>query len=243
MGYTGHFQHLPSGLAMPLYRAYDASLARWLSRDPLGESTSAQLFAYAAGSAGVLQPNRAGYQPGLQPFGFNSGTYRPGTGLGTLGALNHSTAVGWMGLINPLGHFANQANPYGYVENDPIGSRDSFGLAPASLALGSAILSTAVGGVSSDSVPGAAGYAIATTVLGALEARSAYAAAEAAALAAGQSSAAAYTAYGESLLSTYASAAGMPGAVSLSSVVGAMGAAAVSFYFFSTASASFGCGN
>ncbi len=34
-GFTGHFRHLPSGLDLTLYRAYDTGNARWLSRDPL----------------------------------------------------------------------------------------------------------------------------------------------------------------------------------------------------------------
>ena len=34
-GFTGHFRHLPSGLDLTLYRAYDTRQARWLSRDPL----------------------------------------------------------------------------------------------------------------------------------------------------------------------------------------------------------------
>ena len=32
---SGHLRHLPSGLALTLYRAYDPGQARWLSRDPL----------------------------------------------------------------------------------------------------------------------------------------------------------------------------------------------------------------
>jgi RHS repeat-associated protein len=34
-GFTGHYYHQPSGLQLALYRAYDAGLARWMSRDPL----------------------------------------------------------------------------------------------------------------------------------------------------------------------------------------------------------------
>ncbi len=33
--FTGHFYHVKSGLHLAPYRAYDADLARWLSRDPL----------------------------------------------------------------------------------------------------------------------------------------------------------------------------------------------------------------
>ncbi|MEQ1910047.1 MAG: RHS repeat-associated core domain-containing protein [Vicinamibacterales bacterium] len=35
-GYTGHYAHTPSGLALALYRAYDPNLGRWLSEDPEG---------------------------------------------------------------------------------------------------------------------------------------------------------------------------------------------------------------
>ena len=34
--YTGHRRHAPTGLHLALYRAYDAELGRWLSRDPVG---------------------------------------------------------------------------------------------------------------------------------------------------------------------------------------------------------------
>jgi RHS repeat-associated protein len=34
-GFTGYYFHQPSGLNLALYRAYDADLGRWISRDPL----------------------------------------------------------------------------------------------------------------------------------------------------------------------------------------------------------------
>jgi len=37
-GYTGHFIHQPTGLYLAPFRAYDAELGRWLSRDPIGET-------------------------------------------------------------------------------------------------------------------------------------------------------------------------------------------------------------
>jgi len=47
-GFTGHFFHSPSGLHFALYRAYDADLGRWLSRDPVGEVDRLNLYAYAS---------------------------------------------------------------------------------------------------------------------------------------------------------------------------------------------------
>lgn len=45
-GYTGHYFHQPSGLNLAVYRAYDAVTGRWISRDPIGELRSIDLYAY-----------------------------------------------------------------------------------------------------------------------------------------------------------------------------------------------------
>jgi RHS repeat-associated protein len=47
-GFTGHYVHSPSSLHLALYRAYRAGIARWLSRDPLGEEEGSNLYAYAS---------------------------------------------------------------------------------------------------------------------------------------------------------------------------------------------------
>jgi RHS repeat-associated protein len=47
-GYAGMYYHAVSGLNLTLYRAYDADLGRWLSRDPLAEQAGLNLYAYAA---------------------------------------------------------------------------------------------------------------------------------------------------------------------------------------------------
>jgi len=44
--YTGHFRHGPSGLTLAPFRAYDADLGRWLSRDPIEEEGGINLYAY-----------------------------------------------------------------------------------------------------------------------------------------------------------------------------------------------------
>ena len=44
-GYTGHFFHERSGLCLALYRAYDPASGRWISRDPIGEADSLNLYA------------------------------------------------------------------------------------------------------------------------------------------------------------------------------------------------------
>jgi RHS repeat-associated protein len=45
-GFTGHYYHQPSGLHLALYRAYNADLGRWISRDPIGERGGVNLYAY-----------------------------------------------------------------------------------------------------------------------------------------------------------------------------------------------------
>ena len=46
-GFTGHYYHADSGLHLAPFRAYDAELGRWLSRDPLGEAGGINLYEYA----------------------------------------------------------------------------------------------------------------------------------------------------------------------------------------------------
>lgn len=48
--YTGHYFHEKSGLSLAPYRAYNADLGRWISRDPIGETgpDGPNLYAYVA---------------------------------------------------------------------------------------------------------------------------------------------------------------------------------------------------
>src|SRR5262249_23099852 len=46
IGYTGHFHHAASGLALAVYRAYDANLGRWISPDPIGLAGGVNFYAY-----------------------------------------------------------------------------------------------------------------------------------------------------------------------------------------------------
>ena len=47
-GYAGYFRHQQSGLLLTWFRAYDANLARWTSRDPIEEEGGVNLYAYVA---------------------------------------------------------------------------------------------------------------------------------------------------------------------------------------------------
>jgi RHS repeat-associated protein len=48
-GFTGHFEHSPTGLTLAPYRAYASSLGRWISEDPSGMVDGPNLFAYVDG--------------------------------------------------------------------------------------------------------------------------------------------------------------------------------------------------
>jgi RHS repeat-associated protein len=48
--FTGHYYHAKSGLHLAPYRAYDAGLGRWISRDPITEDGGINLYVYVANS-------------------------------------------------------------------------------------------------------------------------------------------------------------------------------------------------
>jgi RHS repeat-associated protein len=45
-GFTGHYYHSPSNLHLAPYRAYDSTVGRWISRDPLGEKGGLNVYRY-----------------------------------------------------------------------------------------------------------------------------------------------------------------------------------------------------
>lgn len=47
-GFTGHYTHAATGLVLAHYRPYEPNLARWLSRDPIGEEGGLNLYGYVA---------------------------------------------------------------------------------------------------------------------------------------------------------------------------------------------------
>src|SRR6202007_2371596 len=46
--FTGFYRHSASNLDFAVYRAYDPDLGRWLSRDPIGETSTTNLYEYAS---------------------------------------------------------------------------------------------------------------------------------------------------------------------------------------------------
>jgi len=82
-GFTGFYRHQSSGLNLTFYRAYDANLGRWLSRDPIEDAELTQgpnLYIYVLN--GPI--NDVDYL-GLANVG------RTGTGVATRGWLEHKS--------------------------------------------------------------------------------------------------------------------------------------------------------
>jgi RHS repeat-associated protein len=67
VGYTGHYQHVSSGLTLALFRAYDPNLGRWTSEDPSGLLDGPNRFAYVHGNPGSV----------YDPLGLDSITIGP----------------------------------------------------------------------------------------------------------------------------------------------------------------------
>lgn len=94
-GFTGFYYHAVSGLYLALYREYSADLGRWLSRDPSGETSGLNLYAYVANN-----PINA-----IDLYGTDqtTGNTIEGLGLG-YGAVELSPAAAWtIGINNASG--------------------------------------------------------------------------------------------------------------------------------------------
>jgi RHS repeat-associated protein len=66
--------------------------------------------------------------PGFQPFGYAGGMYDRDTQLTLFGARNYDPSVGRWLSKDPILFGGQQANLYGYVNNDPINFIDPSGL-------------------------------------------------------------------------------------------------------------------
>jgi RHS repeat-associated protein len=91
-GYAGYFHHGASGLDFAMFRAYDPVRARWLNRDPIGESGSIDLYAYTRGNPiSLTDPLGLWAPPSLPQWFVNSGV---GLGDGVIAALTWGRVSG-----------------------------------------------------------------------------------------------------------------------------------------------------
>jgi RHS repeat-associated protein len=65
--FTGHYRHAKSGLQLAKWRAYDAEIGRWLSRDPIAEYGGINLYEYAESNP-VNLADPLGLRPALEPI-------------------------------------------------------------------------------------------------------------------------------------------------------------------------------
>lgn len=74
-GFTGHWQHEVSGLTLTWFRAYDPTIGKWLSRDPIGEKGGLNLYGYVSNRS-LIFSDRIGLEEGdaaFTYFGFIDG--------------------------------------------------------------------------------------------------------------------------------------------------------------------------
>jgi RHS repeat-associated protein len=68
VGFTGHRTHTSSGLALALYRGYDAGLGRWVSDDPMGMMAGINYQAYVVNTPiTTFDPLGLAGQKGISP--------------------------------------------------------------------------------------------------------------------------------------------------------------------------------
>lgn len=70
--YAGLFYHAPSGLYLTHYRVYDPITARWLSRDPIGETGGINLYGYVDGNP-ISFTDPLGLYPGESAINYVGG--------------------------------------------------------------------------------------------------------------------------------------------------------------------------
>ena len=108
--YTGHFYHAPSELHLTWFRAYDADLGRWLSRDPIGIIDGPNLYGYVNNNPAIS----------WDPFGLETCIV---VGMGT-----ESNPFGHVGMgIEGEGAFSfGTGAPQGSSFTDYLSSQSSY---------------------------------------------------------------------------------------------------------------------
>jgi RHS repeat-associated protein len=119
--FAGYYEHQPSGLNLTTYRGYDPTTARWLNRDPIGESGGLNLYDYCGNDpvngsdpSGLFNAGAFGYGV-VEGIAYTAGTLAIitavaaiGTPLAVAGAAGLAAGAATYGLIS-AGEFAYNA--------------------------------------------------------------------------------------------------------------------------------------
>jgi RHS repeat-associated protein len=130
--YTGHLYHQPSNLHLAYFRAYDAELGRWLSRDPIQDS---ELLPEG--------PNLYRYVSNLPTVAYDPlGTWLHIAAGAAIGAVIGGASGGWKGaLAGAVGGAVGAA-----LMNPAIGAAAAAGLTGAAAGLAGGVAAGAAGG-------------------------------------------------------------------------------------------------
>jgi RHS repeat-associated protein len=121
-GYAGMYVHSPSSLNLAVDRAYNPSLGRWMSRDPIDDPT----FGFGPREpeprdpGAILMSSSFGYGPAMAA--------PPNPKMMTIKMVSQNPMI--QSQLASAMQSSPQANPYTYVANNPINRRDPSGLAP-----------------------------------------------------------------------------------------------------------------
>jgi RHS repeat-associated protein len=120
--YAGMYTHATSGLNLTMFRAYDPNVGRWISRDPSGEGSGLNLYAYCANSPiNYVDPSGLNAQgTGAIDYDGDPHAYAP-PGSGLTGDDYLSNATGSNGKLSSnvivFSHGSPVTNSDGYYES------------------------------------------------------------------------------------------------------------------------------
>jgi RHS repeat-associated protein len=119
--YCGYYYHIPSGLSLTPNRAYSSYFGRWISRDPLGETMGANLYAYV-GNSPIMYADPSGLGPvNAVTWGATGATigYYLGGGGGLIATAPEGGIGAWPGAGVGAGIGGGLGGGLGWLYPDP----------------------------------------------------------------------------------------------------------------------------